>query len=194
MNSKQFLTIIILIILIIIFFKINRGDVIYVKSDIDDKYYLVRDTPDKHKAANLLARIRQDINKIVAYLNINIDKYKENKQYINQLTKKINGSIINESSANSSYTSYSVNKGEQIVFCIRSKRNFGQIHDYNIIMYVALHEIAHVACPEYGHTQLFKQIFAFLTNVAIEMNIYKKIDFNKNPEEYCGLMITDSIV
>ena len=63
------------------------------------------------------------------------------------------------------------------------------------MMYVVLHEISHVACPIYdNHGPLFKEIFAFITNIAIKINIYKKIDFMQNPEEYCGLTITDSIV
>ena len=88
---------------------------------------------------------------------------------------------------------YSVNKGEQIVFCLRSK-NTGKLHSLNLVMYVALHEMAHVACPEYGHTKLFKKIFAFFTKTAIEMGIYERIPFNQRPEEYCGLTITDSII
>ena len=61
-------------------------------------------------------------------------------------------------------------------------------------MYVALHEIAHIACPEYGHTDLFKKIFAFFVLVAMNIGIYKKIDFNYDPVDYCGLTITESII
>jgi hypothetical protein len=61
-------------------------------------------------------------------------------------------------------------------------------------MYVALHEISHIACPEYGHGPLFKKIFGFITQVAIELNIYVHVDFNKSPEEYCGIYITESII
>lgn len=174
--------------------KISKGDVVYVLSDIDDEYYLVRNVPDKQEASNLLARIRQNINSLVIHLNDNINKYHDNKKYIEQLTNRISGSIINESSSNSSYTSYSVNKGEQIVFCIRSKRNTDIMHSLNLMMYVTLHELAHVACPEYGHTPLFKKIFSFLTKVSIKLEMYRKIDFRNNPTEYCGLIIRDSII
>ena len=69
-----------------------------------------------------------------------------------------------------------------------------ELHDLNLLMYVALHEMAHVGCKEYGHTPLFKKIFAFYTNVAIELNLYKKIYFNSDPMEYCGLIISESII
>ena len=39
-----------------------------------------------------------------------------------------------------------------------------------------------------------KKIFAFLTTVAINIGMYQKIEFGTEPAEYCGLMITDSIV
>jgi predicted metal-dependent hydrolase len=113
------------------------------------------------------------------------------------LNKRIQNVVIMESSMNSVYTSYCVNKGEQIVFCVRSKMigpKNNRIHDLNLMMYVALHEISHVACPEKNHTPLFKKIFHFICEEAIELGIYKKIDFYNIPHEYCGMTITDSII
>ena len=122
-------------------------------------------------------------------------KYKSNKNYIERLYNRVvEGScVFSESSPDSNYTSYSVNKGEELVFCLRSKRT-KEFHSINLITYVMLHEIAHIACPEYGHTPLFNSIFAFLTREAIKMNLYEKIDFEKNPVEYCGMMVNSSIV
>jgi hypothetical protein len=193
MKSTEFLIIIILIISTFVFIKINRGDVVYIKSDIDKKSYLVRNVIDKQKVSNLLARINQNIDTIVQFLVDNKHKYNKYKKYIEQLEYRINGVIINESSASSSYTSYSVNKGEQLVFCVRSKTT-NEIHSLNLMMYVALHELSHIACPEYGHTKLFKKIFKFITQIGINIGIYEKIDFNNNSAEYCGIYITDSIV
>ena len=191
----------ILIVLITIFFlylhiRRDQTDVIYVISDIDNQKYLVRSMPDKQIASNMLATIKRSMNKLTDFLhqNINDPKYKDYKPYIEQLSTKIYGAIIMESSENSVYTSYSVNKGEEIIFCLRSRSNKNVLHSINLMMYVVLHEMSHVACPEYGHTDLFKKIFAFFAKTAIELNIYKKIDFNKEPTEYCGLMITDSII
>jgi len=189
-----FLIILIFIFSIATLFNLEKYEVIYVESEIDNNKYLVRESIDKQQAANNLSIIKKNIMTIVDHLFENKDtKYKDYKQYIDQLKEKIAYVIINESTENNSYTSYSVNKGEQIVFCLRSKID-NNLHDINLIMYVALHELAHVASPEYGHTQLFKKIFALITNVAIELNLYKKIKFNENPVEYCGLIISESIV
>ena len=89
-----------------------------------------------------------------------------------RLKQKFDPRVMSESPSDAKYTSYSVNKGEELVFCVRSKKT-GKIHDLNLLMYVALHEIAHIACPEQGHTPLFKKIFAFLTEQALKLKLYK---------------------
>ncbi len=195
-NIKHKIIIVLLLItILIVFIYTVKKEVKYVMSDIDNAEYLVRDLKDSQKAANMLARIKINIKKITKYLNkYKNSKYKEHKKYINQLLKNIKNVVMMENGDNGTYTSYSVNKGEQLVFCLRSKKDKDKIHDINLVMYVVLHELAHVACPEYGHGLLFKKIFSFMTDVAIELGFYKKVEFEKDPTEYCGLTITDSIV
>ena len=41
-----------------------------------------------------------------------------------------------------------------------------------MLIYVALHEVAHVLCDEVGHTQKFHSIFEDLLKKATEMGIY----------------------
>jgi hypothetical protein len=167
----------------------------FLQSPIDNNYYMVRDLFDKTTAVIMLSTIRLNILKLNDYLVKNKnDKYKEYKTYIEQLDDRIKGVTIAESRESSASTSYSVNKGEELVFCLRSKKEWNKFHNFNTIMYVALHEISHIACPEYGHGPLFKKIFAFITTISIELNIYTPIDFNKTPEEYCGIYITESII
>jgi predicted metal-dependent hydrolase len=169
---------------------------VYVTSDIDNKKYLVRDIHDKQQSANMLARIRERMITFSEYLYKNKNNYGDNKKYIEQLNSRIYNSIIIESGDDVKYTSYSVNKGQQLVFCVRSRdlHSKNKIHSLNLIMYVVLHEMAHVACPENGHTPLFKQIFAFFTTVAIKQKIYVKINFQTKPTEYCGLVLKESII
>jgi len=195
MKTGEFLSIITLIISIIVFIKLGRKEVIYVSSDIDNRKYLVRDLPDKTEVANLLAMIRTRIIYLTEYLMLHkADKdYVDFKPYIKRLNDRIYHTLISESSPYSSYTSYSVNIGEQLVFCVRSKNDNG-LHDLNLVMYVALHEISHIACPEDGHTFLFRRIFEFFAQTAIDRHLYNKIPFELDPAEYCGITITDSVV
>lgn len=194
MQPLTYLIVVIFIFSLILLNKLQKYEVKYVKSELDGNEYLVRDLPDKQNASNLLSKIKTNMVDLTEYVYQHKDtKYSKYKPYIEQLKNGIDKVIINESSEDNIYTSYSINKGEQIVFCLRSKYT-GKLHDLNLLMYVVVHEIAHVACPEYGHTPLFKKIFAFLLKIAIELNIYKKIDFNSYPKEYCGLTISESII
>ena len=190
--------IILLIILIVglsIFYWYYFRSMTFLQSPLDNQYYLVRDLSDKTTAVIMLSTIRLNIIKLNDYLVKNKNgKYKEYQKYIEQLDERIKSVTIAESRESSSSTSYSVNKGEELVFCLRSKKEWNKFHNFNTIMYVALHEISHIACPEYGHGALFKKIFAFITEVSIELNIYTHTDFNKSPEEYCGIYITESII
>lgn len=209
MNGSHIILIIgVILLILVINHNIQTKGMVYVKSNIDGNNYLVRDQIDKQSAANFLAKLNKNIHGITEYMNnklnnpstASLPRYQEYKPYILQLKDKIQNVVIKESPSNSSYTSYTVNKGEQIIFCIRSKtlssmiKNTNNIHDFNIVMYVMLHEISHVACPEYDHTPLFKKIFKFICEEAIEMGIYKKVDFENNPMEYCGMMINETII
>lgn len=124
----------------------------------------------------------------------NISKFPDYTKYINLLNSKIRNSIIMENGENNVYTSYSVNKGEQIVFCLRSKKTMNKLHDMNLMMYVVLHEMSHVGCSSIGHGDEFKYVFSFFTQQAINIGLYKQIDFFNEPKEYCGMNITDSII
>ncbi len=184
-------------IIYVLYFKIAYNDMTYIKSNIDNQYYLVRNVSDKQEAANTLAKIKQNILLLSTnlYAHINDPENVKYKEYITRLYQKAPTIIIVESTKDSIYTSYSVNKGEQIVFCLRKRVLPNELHDINLMMYVVLHEISHVACPIYdNHGPLFREIFNFITLNGIKLNIYSKIDFFTNPVNYCGLLITDSIV
>ena len=98
-----------------------------------------------------------------------------------------------ENNIDSNYTSYSVNKGEEIVFCLRCKKTY-KLHTINILVYVAVHEMAHTACPEVGHTILFNKIFKFLLENAIKLNIYSYEDYSNYPIIYCGMELHSNIL
>lgn len=171
-----------------------NGDMTYIKCPFDNEYYYVRNDEHKYDAVELLYNIKKNIFLLKDHLYTNKGKYDiEYYPYIDLLYKNIQNVSISETPINTNNTSYTVNKGQEIVFCVKSKKD-GKIHNINLMMYVALHEISHVACPELQHTPLFKKIFAFLCNEAIKLNIYEKIDFDKYPQECCGININNSIV
>lgn len=172
--------IIICVLIIIIIYKPGK----YVKSNIDNNEYFVIDNNDSKTSADTLAQIRNNINNLVDYINKNPNKkyYKD----IIKLNDKIKHIDISENTKNI-YTSYSINKKE-LVFCIKSKKD-NKIHDMNLLMYVVIHEVAHLMCPEYGHGNLFKEYFKYLLDNAELAGLYTPINFYDNPQEYCGMTI-----
>uniref|UniRef100_A0A6C0HUY6 WLM domain-containing protein n=1 Tax=viral metagenome TaxID=1070528 RepID=A0A6C0HUY6_9ZZZZ len=166
-----------------------------VKFEVDGNAVLVRDTPDKNESAKLLSELINKMYALKKFVVENIDNYPEYKDYINQFNENFNKNRtkIYETSLNSEYTSYSINKGEELVFCLRSKST-GKLHDINLLMYVAVHELAHTACPETGHTPLFNKIFKFLLEIAIDTKVYYYEDYASNPIEYCGMKLYTNIL
>lgn len=65
--------------------------------------------------------------------------------------------------------SYTLNK-EVIHLCVKDEN--GKYYDNNMLIYVALHEAAHVLCDEIGHTDKFYQIHEDLVQKATEMGIF----------------------
>jgi hypothetical protein len=171
----------------------QKDNLIYVKSDVDNNHYWVRNKQDKILAANTLAMIRLNMVKLVNYLKNNIEKFPENMSYIKDLVSRTKVINIMETPEDEKYTSYTINKGEKIVFCLRSKI-YDDIHDMNTLMYVVIHEMAHVGCPEYGHTPLFKNIFKFLLKQSIVIGIYKPVNYRINPQYYCGMYINEYLL
>lgn len=191
----MFVLILILIILlfgIYLVFKNNyeNDNMLYVKSNIDGNKYWVRNLPDKQSSSDTLAKIKENIVKLVKHLQENSNKFPKKLSYIKDLIKRTKIINIMETPKDDKFTSYTVNKGEKIVFCLRYKV-INTIHDMNTLMYVVIHELAHVGCPEYGHTPLFKKIFKFLLKQSVEIGIYIPINYTISPQNYCGMVINE---
>jgi hypothetical protein len=65
--------------------------------------------------------------------------------------------------------SYTINK-KKVYLCLKDEN--GEYYDDNMLVFVAIHELAHVICDEIGHTDKFQSIFQDLLNKAADLNIY----------------------
>lgn len=182
------ITLSILIMSIFIYYESKYYELTYVTSNIDNRKYLVRKRDDSVDAADILATIRLKLLKLRDHLN---DNYGD-KENVKRLVKNFNPDKISESISTSRNTSYSVNKGEKIIFCIRSKKKTQKLVNINTMMFVAIHEMAHIMTKSFGHTEEFWDNMRYLLKIGIKINIYKKRDYRKKPVPYCGIQITDS--
>ena len=194
---KETILIIMFLSIVFVFIFIHSSEVSFQES-FSGEQYLVRNLDDKDKAADLLYNIKTRLKKLIDYINSDCLKNEtERTKFINQYNRsilnKFNYIIFRESTDNSKFTSYSINKGEEIVFCLRSIPD-NKLHNINELMYVAIHEIAHVGCPEIGHTSLFKKINLELLKYAIDCGVYSYKNYNALPEQYCGIQLSNNIL
>jgi predicted metal-dependent hydrolase len=147
------------------------------------------------KAVDLLIKLKNDLSTI-AQKTLERAKDENNVEYIGYMqiiNDRLNTVYIREVEKDSQYTSYSVNKGEELVFCLRNKQTH-EFYDYNKILYVAVHEIAHIGCPEIGHTKLFFELNRYILETAQKLKMYDYVDYNNTPEEYCGIQIYTNVL
>lgn len=65
--------------------------------------------------------------------------------------------------------SYTLNK-EKVFLCLQNEN--GEYYSLNMLIYVGLHEIAHVLCTSQGHTPEFYEIFDGLLKRASDLGVY----------------------
>ena len=194
MNKENYLGyILILFILFVIIKMYYDSDYFHLSciiSDVNGKKYCVRERKNMKKATNLLATTTENMNKLVAYLSVTYP----NRENVKYLVKNYNPQKIKEILPTSEYTAYSENKGENIAFCLNknNKEDVDNLIDINTLMFVALHEMAHLATKSIGHNDEFWSNFKFLLIHAEKINIYKPIDYKKKNTEYCGMKIKDN--
>ena len=162
----------------------KQKNIKYETSNIDDRKYLVRKLKDSKDAANKLAELNGYIFKIIDHCQTT------KKENIELLKENYNPDTLSETIPGSKYTSYSVNKGEEIAICIRNKDN--TFMNINTILFVTIHELAHVMTLSTGHTKEFWSNFKFILKNAVEVGVYHNVDYKKDPQPYCGIEVNDS--
>jgi hypothetical protein len=88
-------------------------------------------------------------------------------------------------------TSWAEGKGERIALCLR-EQNSGEYNfiDPDLIKFVAIHELTHIAANTLQHPYYFWKIFKFL---LIEANLllgFKLVDYKNKNTNYCGINVT----
>ena len=193
MNENIICYLLIVIIIIIAIKSYYDSDLFQLKciiSDVNGKKYCVRERKNIKKASDLLAMTTKNITTLVKYL---INKYPD-KESVILLHKNFNPKKIKEILPTSEYTAYSENKGEQIALCLsnKSKSDTDNLIDKNTLMFVALHEMSHLATKTIGHDDTFWKNFKFLLKESEKINIYKPINYKNNSTNYCGMEIKDN--
>jgi len=156
----------------------------------DGRYYKVQNLPDKEEACERMSKIRQNLVKIRDHFKD--PNFKQDEPY-QRLVERFNPDSLEENDLTAQSTSYSENKGEKIVVCMRDKTT----HPYplieeNTVMFVLIHEMAHLMTASIGHTPEFWTNMRKLLQECIQLGVYRPENYSKNPVKYCGMTITDT--
>jgi predicted metal-dependent hydrolase len=178
----------VLAVIILLYIRQYYGEVEYVRARLDGRKYLMRKLPDSQQAAELMASINADLQTLIKHV---LAKYPDRAD-VRRLYDNYSPESLSEGGTEIGFTSYSLNKGEKIVLCLRQRDN--ALVDKNVLMYVAVHELGHLASKSVGHTDEFWANFRFLLREAMAIGLYAKVDFARKPTSYCGVTISSSVV
>jgi hypothetical protein len=198
---------IVLFIIVLCFFyyyTLQYNEIRYIKSPVDGNVYAIRRGKDKSmefliESANILAEINHRINLLINHID---KKYgKGSEFYINakMLKSSYHPGVISEAAIDKRYTTFTINKQDMHI-CLRTRNQDDKTYDINLLMYVIIHELAHMAnftangYPIEGHGKEFKNIFKMLVKDAIEIGVYRYVNYEIEPKEYCGIIINTQIV
>jgi transcriptional antiterminator len=99
--------------------------------------------------------------------------------------------LVENNPSNNVNTSYVEDKGKIFAICLREKESgTNQLHDFSLLKYVILHELAHLSTELYGHPERFWLNFKILIEEAKAAGLYDPVDYEKYPVNYCYLDIT----
>ena len=160
-----------------------------IVSTVDGNKYCVREREKLQDAADMLAKVNTKCKQLVDYTN---QKYGE-KENVKRLVNGYNPKKIMETLPTSEYTAFSENKGEKLAFCLnRDKKGESNMIDEHTLMFVAIHELSHIATKSVGHKQEFWDNFKFLLENAKECGVHSPVDYKNKPTQYCGMDIKDN--
>jgi len=171
-------------------FGLSSYPIVTVTSSVDGQTYRVRDMSDKQEAADMMARIRVKMNK----LKVHLEGAFPDKPQVKQLARNFeaNPNRFYEATPDADHTSYSVNKGEAVHFCLREREGGNEsLVKEDIVVFVAIHEMGHMITETIGHGPDFWNNFAWLLKEAEAIKVYAHRDFRAHPVSYCGMKITD---
>jgi len=189
---------IILVLVILLILSLNKLALTEVVVN-GEPYNVQRIFADKEIAANRLNEINTRVFRFFRYLKkkYNVNTYNgetnglnaETTGIVQRILKNYNPETIVETNPIVSQdTSYTIDKTKLHV-CMREKKPPYKVHEVDDLMFVVLHEIAHMGNISWGHGPDFWATFKFILHEGYLSGFYQPINYKLNPRNYCGLKI-----
>lgn len=153
------------------------SDMAHVRSSLTGKEYLVKKAPDAQVVADRLAELEHRMRRLLdggAALA-------PDDQRLDAIRRRWDGTLSEVRATDE--VAFSIDKSA-ISVCLRDSR--GAIEDLNTSMFVLLHELAHVATPDYGHSPQFWANMQFLLELAEALGLYVYENYDAAATTFCG--------
>lgn len=172
----------------------SRREKICVKTPHGGECYEVcKEFEKKPEAAKLLSHLNNMNVEFMRHVRSTQGKMPATMQRrVEALRERYNPSVMKENTPHNSdsprSTSYTTNKGERMMVCLRSLETdeFDGVHT---LEFVVLHELAHVLTDIWGHDTPFWVNFKWVLQQAKIAGIHEPVDYKKHPVRYCGMDI-----
>lgn len=150
----------------------------------DEAQKVASNAPNSKTSAKLLSEIKKRLTRLLQHVLSD----KDHKKQVKLLKKRFRPQNIQEKALGEKGTSYTVNKGSEIHLCLREKDTLDH-HDINILMFVAIHEMAHIMSKSYGHNDEFNRNFKYLLEQAVDIGVYEADNYFHTPKSFCGMVV-----
>jgi hypothetical protein len=148
-----------------------------------------KEFPRSGEAADKLIYLFKEVNFFITELEGKHPNCPDVNRLISRMRKGIK---IQESENENDTSSYTINKGEILSFCLRHKDEQQRFHNDNTMWFVICHELAHVMSVSEGHNDEFIKNFKFLLKESQELGIYNPVNYSNNYIKYCGVLVTSN--
>ena len=159
----------------------------YKRLVVNNRPYMVIKHHKNHvECAHLLNQVEQRLCQLVSHMSS-----KTTNELYSRMRERMRYTTFWESSKEDDHETFTRDKGERMVFCTRDEGT-GTLHDLNTLMFVGIHELAHVYSTSYHHTEEFWRNFKMLLKEGTSIGIYKPVDYSSTPTSYCKMTIQES--
>lgn len=163
-----------------------------VKASDGQSYRVHKSHGDPKAAAELMAWLN---DQIIEFLKVMRRRYKgatnfpQRRKATERMLALYNPDNLAETSPHNMLgdTSYVLDKGAIFAMCLRSRKE--NLLPKDLVMFVALHELTHIAIEDVDHPPAFWVAFAQMLRDAASAGLYAPVDYSKHPVDYCGLRV-----
>lgn len=166
-------------------------------NDVDGRCYsMVSKFSNLKEGSETLARLNIFMIKLIRHMRKKYLWDQEKTEYYYRMSERLLNNynpdaVIENNPKNKNYTSYVQDKGDVFGVCLREKRTGeNALHQDEILKFVTMHEMAHLASVTNGHEEMeFWSNFKIILQNAVELKIYTPVDYAKHPVNYCSLHV-----